>query len=113
MNAIRIALDGFFVDTEKLHLHPYIGPAKNSDSLFKIYYIFKQLLIKRQNAERYSEFLDRHLRGNLIIRWRMTFMLIEIAAVSNPLLMQKTKARHGILSHQKIRVWNFINRYGI
>ena len=54
MNAIRIALDGFFVDTEKLHLHPYIGPAKNSDSLFKIYYIFKQLLIKRQNAERAS-----------------------------------------------------------
>lgn len=68
MNAIRIALDGFFVDTEKLHLHPYIGPAKNSDSLFKIYYIFTQLLIERQNAERAAEFLDRHLRGNLIIK---------------------------------------------
>ena len=25
MNNIWVAFDGFFVDTEKLHLHPYIG----------------------------------------------------------------------------------------
>src|SRR5919198_545606 len=68
MNSIWVAFDGFFVDTEKLHLHPYIGPAKDSDSLFKIYHIFTQLLIQRQNAERAAEFLDRHLRGNLIIK---------------------------------------------
>src|ERR687888_460222 len=68
MYNIRVALDGFFVDTEKLHLHPYVGSARESDSLFKIYYIFTQLLIQRQNAERAAEFLDRHLRGNLIIK---------------------------------------------
>jgi amidophosphoribosyltransferase len=45
MNTIWIAFDGFFVDTEKLHLHPYIGPARDSDSLFKIYHIFTQLLL--------------------------------------------------------------------
>ena len=68
MNIIRVALDGFFVDTEKLHLHPYIGPAKDSDSLYKIYYIFIQLLIGKHNPERAAEFLDRHLRGNFIIK---------------------------------------------
>ena len=68
MNNIWVAFDGFFVDTEKLHLHPYIGPAKDSDSLFKIYHIFTQLLIQRKNAERAAEFLDRHLRGNLLVK---------------------------------------------
>lgn len=68
MNNIWIAFDGFFVDTEKLHLHPYIGPARDSDSLFKIYHIFTQLLIQRKNPERAAEFLDRHLRGNLMVK---------------------------------------------
>ncbi len=68
MNSTWIAFDGFFVDTEKLHLHPYIGPAKDSDSLFKIYHIFIKLLIERNDAERAAEFLDRHLRGNLVIK---------------------------------------------
>jgi amidophosphoribosyltransferase len=68
MNKIHAALDGFFVDTEKLHLHPYIGQARHSDSLFKCYYIFVYLLLKKQNPELAAEFLDRHLRGNLIIK---------------------------------------------
>ena len=68
MNDIWVAFDGFFVDTEKLHLHPYIGPARDSDSLFKIYHIFTQLLIQRKNSERAAEFLDRHLRGNLMVK---------------------------------------------
>lgn len=68
MNSTWIAFDGFFVDTEKLHLHPYIGQAKDSDSLFKIYHIFTKLLIERNDPERAAEFLDRHLRGNLMIK---------------------------------------------
>ena len=68
MGTVNVALDGFFVDTEKLHLHPYIGRARHSDSLFKIYHIFTYLLIERQNQELAAEFLDRHLRGNLIIK---------------------------------------------
>jgi amidophosphoribosyltransferase len=51
-----------------LHLHPQIGPAKDSDSLFKIYYIFTQLLKEQFHPERAAEFLDRHLRGNMIIK---------------------------------------------
>ncbi len=68
MNNVWVAFDGFFVDTEKLHLHPYIGPARDSDSLFKIYHIFTHLLIQRKNAERAAEFLDRHLRGTFLVK---------------------------------------------
>ncbi|HVX03110.1 MAG TPA: hypothetical protein VHA09_08155, partial [Nitrososphaera sp.] len=66
MQSAQVAFDGFFVDTEKLHLHPYVGPAKHSDSLFKIYYIFVTLLQK--DPDRAVEFLDRHLRGNLLVK---------------------------------------------
>ncbi len=66
MNTIQAAFDGFFVDTERLHMHPYIGQARDSDSLYKIYHIFTTLLTK--NPERAVEFLDRHLRGNLVIK---------------------------------------------
>ena len=52
MNNIWVAFDGFFVDTEKSHLHPYIGSARDSDSLFQIYHIFNQLLILEKNPER-------------------------------------------------------------
>jgi amidophosphoribosyltransferase len=68
MNTTWIAFDGFFVDTEKLHLHPYIGSARDSDSLFKIYHIFTQLLLFEKRPERAAEFLERHLRGNLMIK---------------------------------------------
>jgi len=66
MNTVQAAFDGFFVDTERLHLHPYVGTAKDSDSLYKIYHIFTTLL--KKNPERAAEFLDRHLRGNLVIK---------------------------------------------
>jgi amidophosphoribosyltransferase len=66
MHDVHVAFDGFFVDTEKLHLHPHVGDARQSDSLFKIYSIFTALLQK--NPERAVEFLDRHLRGNLLVK---------------------------------------------
>jgi len=68
MHTIHVVLDGFFVDTEKLHIHPLVGTAKDSDSLYKIYRIFTKLLIERGQHERAAEFLDRHLRGNLIFK---------------------------------------------
>ena len=69
MNRIDVILDGFFVDIEKLHLHPLIGNAANADSLYKIYCIFKKLLIDNENPEKACEFLDRHLRGNLTMMY--------------------------------------------
>jgi amidophosphoribosyltransferase len=69
MNKVNVILDGFFVDIEKLHLHPLIGNASSSDSLYKIYCIFKKLLIDNENPEKACEFLDRHLRGNLTMMY--------------------------------------------
>ena len=68
MKEILAIIDGFLIDTDKLHLHPYVGPAREKDSLFKIYHIFKKLLLERSQPERACEFLDRHLRGNMIIK---------------------------------------------
>ena len=93
MKLIQVSLDGFFVDTEKLHLHPNIGQAKESDSLFKIYQIFVDLLIKKQNPERAAEFLDRHLKGNMILKWTITSMLIEIVVVLSHLSLPPTSLR--------------------
>lgn len=68
MGTVWVAFDGFFVDTEKLHLHPYIGPARDSDSLYKIYHVFTYLLLEKKDPERAAEFLERHLRGNLLVK---------------------------------------------
>jgi amidophosphoribosyltransferase len=105
MYNIRVALDGFFVDTEKLHLHPYVGPARESDSLFKIYYIFTQLLIKRQNPERAAEFLDRHLRGNLIIKVDDYIYAYRDSSGFKPLVTatDKTKTLNIIASENSLR----------
>jgi amidophosphoribosyltransferase len=105
MYNIHVALDGFFVDTEKLHLHPYVGSARESDSLFKIYYIFTQLLIKRQNPERAAEFLDRHLRGNLIIKVDDYIYAYRDSSGFKPLVTatDKTKTLNIIASENSLR----------
>ena len=41
MKEILAIIDGFLIDTDKLHLHPYVGQAREKDSLFKIYHILK------------------------------------------------------------------------
>ncbi len=93
MNTIWIAFDGFFVDTEKLHLHPYIGAARDSDSLFKIYHIFTQLLLERKDAERAAEFLDRHLRGNLMLKVGDEIYAYRDATGFKPLVSAANKER--------------------
>jgi amidophosphoribosyltransferase len=105
MNSICIAFDGFFVDTEKLHLHPYIGPARDSDSLFKIYHIFTQLLIQRENAEQAAEFLDRHLRGNLMVKVGDEIYIYRDRTGFKPLVTatNRDKTLHIIASENSLR----------
>lgn len=91
MNSLCVAIDGFFVDTEKLSSHPHIGIAKDSDSLFKIYQIFTSLLIKRQNPERSAEFLDRHLRGNLIVKVEDNIYAYKDSSGFKPLVIASNK----------------------
>ena len=105
MNSIWVAFDGFFVDTEKLHLHPYIGSARDSDSLFKIYHIFTQLLIQRKDAERAAEFLDRHLRGNLMVKVDDEIYVYRDRTGFKPLVTatNRDKTLHIIASENSLR----------
>jgi amidophosphoribosyltransferase len=64
----QIALDGFLVDTDKLFQHPMIGQARDSNSLDQIYYIFRLLLTRNHDPQKAADFLDRHLRGNILTR---------------------------------------------
>ena len=93
MRMIQVLLDGFLVDTEKLHLHPNIGQAKESDSLFKIYYIFVDLLIKKQNPERAAEFLDRHLKGNIILKLDNNIYAYRNSGGFKPLVTATNKSK--------------------
>lgn len=93
MHTIQIVLDGFFVDTEKLHLHPLIGAAKDSDSLYKIYHIFTKLLIERRQPERAAEFLDRHLRGNLIFKVDDDIYAFRNSSGFKPLVIASNKSK--------------------
>jgi amidophosphoribosyltransferase len=93
MKLIQILLDGFLVDTEKLYLHPNIGQAKESDSLFKIYYIFVDLLIKKQNPDRAAEFLDRHLKGNIILKLHDNIYAYRNSSGFKPLVTATNKSK--------------------
>lgn len=93
MNSINAALDGFFVDTEKLHLHPYIGSARDYDSLFKIYYIFTNLLMEKQRPDRAVDFLNRHLRGNLVLKIKNTIYAFRNSTGFKPLVTATNKSK--------------------
>lgn len=106
MNVIHSALDGFFVDTEKLHLHPCIGAASHTDSLHKIYYIFTHLLIQRKSPQIAAEFLDRHIRGNMIIELADGIYAYRNSSGFKPLVVgyNRTKSLFIIASENSLRI---------
>jgi amidophosphoribosyltransferase len=106
MNKVKMILDGFFVDIEKLHLHPLIGNASTADSLYKIYCIFKKLLIDNENPEKACEFLDRHLRGNLTMMYDGKTYSYRDSTGFKPLVSgtDKTKSISIIASENSLRI---------
>lgn len=104
MNLIKISLDGFLVDTEKLHTHPYIESAKSLDPLYQIYYIFMKLINDRKNSELAAEFLDRHLRGNLVIKNRNELLVFRNSTAFKPLIMAFNDKMVMISSENSLRV---------
>jgi amidophosphoribosyltransferase len=91
MNYLKIALDGFLVDTEKLYVHPYIGSAKDADPLSQIYTIFFKLLSERKDYSRAAEFLDKHLLGNLILKVNDSIFVYRNSTGFKPLIMASHK----------------------
>jgi amidophosphoribosyltransferase len=106
MNKINVILDGFFVDIEKLHLHPLVGNASNTDSLYKIYCIFKKLLVDKENPEKACEFLDRHLRGNLTMLYEGKTYSYRDSTGFKPLVSgtDKNKSINIIASENSLRI---------
>ena len=106
MNKINVILDGFFVDIEKLHLHPLVGNASNTDSLYKIYCIFKKLLVHNENPEKACEFLDRHLRGNLTMLYEGKTYSYRDSTGFKPLVSgtDKNKSINIIASENSLRI---------
>ena len=87
MNLLDISIDGFLVDTEKLYLHPHIGSAKKLDPLYQIFYIFMKLITEKKNSEQAAEFIDRHLRGNIIIKKKNEIFIFRNSTGFKPLIM--------------------------
>ena len=102
----QIALDGFLVDTEKLYLHPLIGGARDSDPLYQIYCIFKILLTKNCDPPKATDFLDRHLRGNMLVRVDGNIYAYRNSTGFKPLVLgsNKKKTLHVIASENSLRI---------
>ena len=102
----QIALDGFLVDTEKLYLHPMIGGARDSDPLYQIYCIFEKLLTKNRDPPKATDFLDRHLRGNMLVRVDGNIYAYRNSTGFKPLVLgsNKKKTLHVIASENSLRI---------
>jgi amidophosphoribosyltransferase len=101
----QIALDGFIVDTEKLYMHPMIGAARDLDPLYQIYYIFKTLLVRNLDPQKATDFLDRHLRGNVLARINSSTYAYRNSTGFKPLVLGRNKndSLHVVASENSLR----------
>ena len=88
MERINFALDGFFIDLDKLTTHPLIRN-RNSEPLEQIHYIFKELLLAQKDPYKAAEFLDRHLRGNYVININKEIYVFRNSTGFKPLFLGK------------------------
>ncbi len=108
-NKINFALDGFFIDIDKLSMHPLIKNKSNVDPLYQIYYIFKELLIERNDSYRAAEFLDRHLRGNLVINLKNILYVFRNSTGFKPLYIGEDKKEQFFIAVSENYIENFFN----
>jgi amidophosphoribosyltransferase len=90
LEKINFALDGFFIDLDKLLTHPLMK-RKNFEPLNQIHYIFRELLIEREDPYKAAEFLDRHLRGNYVINIENEIYVFRNSTGFKPLFLGKDK----------------------
>lgn len=86
---INFAMDGFFIDLDKLSTHPLIKDKKFMEPLDQIHYIFKELLLVRKDPYKAAEFLDRHLRGNYVININKKVYTFRNSTGFKPLFLGK------------------------
>lgn len=104
----NFALDGFFIDIDRLSTHPLIKNNKNIEPLYQIYFIFKELL-ERDDPYRASEFLDRHLRGNYAINIDNKIYVFRNSTGFKPLFIGENKKEQFYITISENYVENFFD----
>ncbi|MDQ2685873.1 MAG: hypothetical protein M3Y25_08540 [Thermoproteota archaeon] len=96
LEKINFALDGFFVDLDKLLSHPLMK-RKNFEPFYQIHHIFRELLMIRKDPYKAAEFLDRHLRGNYVINIENEIYVFRNSTGFKPLFLGKEKSQENFL----------------
>jgi amidophosphoribosyltransferase len=102
------ALDGFFIDIDKLPTHPLIKNKKNIEPLYQIYFIFKELL-ESDNPYRAAEFLDRHLRGNYATNINDKIYVFRNSTGFKPLFIGESKREQFYITISENYIENFFD----
>lgn len=89
---VNFALDGFFIDLDKLLTHPLMKK-DNFEPFDQIHHIFKELLITRKDAYKAAEFLDRHLRGNYVVNIKNEIYVFRNSTGFKPLFLGEDSDR--------------------
>ncbi len=109
LNRINFAADGFFIDIDKLSTHPLIKNNKNIEPIHQIYFIFTGLLIERNDPYKAAEFLDRHLRGNLILSLNDILYVFRNSTGFKPLFIGEDKKEQYVITASENYIENFFN----
>lgn len=96
LEKINFALDGFFIDLDKLLSHPLMK-RKNFEPLNQVHFIFKDLLIMRKDPYKAAEFLDRHLRGNYVINIDNEIYIFRNSTGFKPLFLGKDESHNDFI----------------
>ncbi len=92
----NFALDGFFIDLDKLLTHPLMK-RKNFEPFDQIHHIFRELLMIRKDPSKAAEFLDRHLRGNYVINIENEIYVFRNSTGFKPLFLGKEESEANFL----------------
>lgn len=96
LEKINFALDGFFIDLDKLLSHPLMK-RKNFEPLSQVHYIFRDLLMMRKDPYKAAEFLDRHLRGNYVINIENEIYIFRNSTGFKPLFLGKNESQNDFI----------------
>ena len=109
LDRINFAADGFFIDIDKLSTHPLIKNNINIEPIHQIYFIFTGLLIERNDPYKAAEFLDRHLRGNLILSLNDILYVFRNSTGFKPLFIGEDKKEQYVITASENYIENFFN----
>ncbi len=107
LEGVNFSSDGFFIDMDKLSTHPLIKNNKDIEPLYQIYFIFSELLLKRNDPYKAAEFLDRHLRGNMIINLKDKLYVYRNSTGFKPLFIGEDKTEQFSIAISENYVENF------